>query len=109
MSYRRAGETGPMKIEESPLKHPGIALSAVIASMDEWRGSVGNKFVEPVAGVAPLRERAREIQDIVKNNLARYEYPGEINFLDDFPLTTTGKLRRDDQPLRGPNRKESFL
>ena len=109
MSYRRARETGPMKIEESPLIHPGIALSAVIASAEEWRGGAGNEFVKPVAGVAPLRERAREIQDMVKNNLARYVYPREINFLDDFPLTPTGNLRRNEQPLRGLNRKESFL
>ncbi|PSP86375.1 hypothetical protein BRC78_07230, partial [Halobacteriales archaeon QH_8_68_33] len=33
------------------------------------------------------RERARD-------RLAAYEYPREIEFVDDLPLTSSGKIRR---------------
>jgi acetyl-CoA synthetase len=35
----------------------------------------------------------------VKENLAAYEYPREIAFVEELPMTTTGKIRRTD--LRG--------
>ncbi len=33
-------------------------------------------------------------------------YPREIEFLDDFPLTTTGKIRRNELRLRDLERKD---
>jgi len=31
---------------------------------------------------------------MVKNNLAAYKYPRLIEFVDSFPLTSSGKIRR---------------
>jgi acetyl-CoA synthetase len=36
----------------------------------------------------------REIQEAVRARLAAYEYPREIEFIDELPMTTTGKVRR---------------
>jgi len=36
----------------------------------------------------------RELQDYVKTNLAAYKYPREIEFVDEYPLTSSGKIRR---------------
>ena len=97
---------GLTEIEESLIKHPGVALSAVIGAPDELRGSVVKAFVKPAAGYAPSDELAREIQEFVKNNLARHEYPREIEFLEEFPLTTTGKIRRNELRLLELSRRE---
>jgi acetyl-CoA synthetase len=46
---------------------------------------------------------ALELQDFVRRQLAAYEFPREIEFVDKLPLTVTGKIRRRDlakQPTR---------
>jgi acetyl-CoA synthetase len=43
---------------------------------------------------APTDALAREIQDFVKRRLAAHEYPREVAFIDDMPMTTTGKVIR---------------
>jgi acetyl-CoA synthetase len=35
-----------------------------------------------------------ELQEHVKGKLAPYEYPKEIEFVDELPMTTTGKVQR---------------
>ena len=35
-----------------------------------------------------------ELQAHVKGQLAPYEYPKEIEFIDQLPMTTTGKVQR---------------
>ena len=35
-----------------------------------------------------------EIQNMVKQKLASYQYPREIEFVEEMPLTVTGKLKR---------------
>ena len=37
---------------------------------------------------------AREIQDFVRTRLAAHEYPREIEFVDELPMTATGKIMR---------------
>lgn len=85
---------GPTEIEEALLLHPAVALAAVVASPDALRGSIVKAFVKPAPGHTPSAELSRQIQDFVKDTLARHEYPREIEYLDEFPLTTTGKIRR---------------
>ena len=40
------------------------------------------------------QELIAALQDHVKGQLAPYEYPKEIEFIDQLPMTTTGKLQR---------------
>ena len=87
---------GPTEIEENLLKHPAVALVAVVASPDEMRGSIVKAFVKLAAGYDPSEELASELQQFVKNTLAAHEYPREIEFIDALPTTTTGKVRRLD-------------
>jgi acetyl-CoA synthetase len=68
----------------------------VVGVPDEMRGEVIKAFVKPVPGVGgddPLRE---EITAMVREDLAKHEYPREIEFMDDLPTTTTGKIRRKE-------------
>jgi acetyl-CoA synthetase len=38
----------------------------------------------------------KDIKNFVKNRLAAYEYPREIEFIDELPLTATGKIIRKE-------------
>ena len=60
------------------------------------RGSIVKAFIKLTEGFAPYDGLTREIQEFVKNNLAAHEYPREIEFIDELPMTTTGKIRRRD-------------
>ena len=87
---------GPGEVEECLAKHPAVALAGVIGSPDPIRGEVVAAFIVPAHGVAPGPALAAEIQAFVKARLAAHEYPRKIRFLDEMPMTVTGKIRRGD-------------
>lgn len=89
---------GPAEIEECVLGHPAVALVAAIGIPDELRGQVVKVFVKLVESREGSDELAEEIRLHVRNRLATYEYPREVAFIDELPMTTTGKVRR--QALR---------
>ncbi|HSH41161.1 MAG TPA: AMP-binding protein [Arenicellales bacterium] len=85
---------GPGEIEDCLLKHPAVAQAAVIGKPDELRGSIIKAFIVLARGCSPGEELKRDIQATVKSRLAAHEYPREIEFIDEMPMTTTGKVRR---------------
>ncbi|MBI1775204.1 MAG: acyl-CoA synthetase [Proteobacteria bacterium] len=87
---------GPAEIEECLMRHPAVAMVAVIGWPDALRGEVVKAFVVPRHGHAPSSELAREIQTFVKQRLAQHEYPRLVEFRDSLPMTVTGKIRRRD-------------
>jgi acetyl-CoA synthetase len=91
---------GPAEVEACLLKHPAVALCAVVGWPDAVRGEIVKAFVVPAADATPSAELAREIQGFVKSRLAAHAYPRDLEFRDELPLTPTGKVRRRD--LRAP-------
>jgi acetyl-CoA synthetase len=85
---------GPEEIEKCILRHPSVQDVAVVASPDLIRGSIVKAFIMLKHGVQPSEIIRNEIQVMVKKNLAAYEYPREIEFVNDFPRTVTGKIQR---------------
>ena len=85
---------GPEEIEKCIFKHPSVQDVAVTASPDPVRVSIVKAFIMLKKGVAPSEAIRDEIQAMVKKNLGAYEYPREIEFLEDFPRTVTGKIQR---------------
>jgi acetyl-CoA synthetase len=87
---------GPAEIEECILTHPDVAMVAAVGVPDDVRGEVVKAFVKPTDDRQPSEQLSEEIRDRVRVRLAAYEYPREIEFVDELPLTTTGKIRRRD-------------
>ena len=87
---------GPGEIEECLIRHPSVSIAAVIGVPDAIRGEVVKAFVVTNAGTAGSPELVTELQQLVRTRLAPYEVPREIEFVDELPLTVTGKIRRGE-------------
>ncbi|MEF8907962.1 MAG: AMP-dependent synthetase, partial [Haloarculaceae archaeon] len=85
---------GPEEIEEHLADHDAVADAGVVGVPDEERGEVPKAFV--VAQGEPDDGLREELRSHVRNRLAAYEYPREIEFVDELPKTATGKVRRED-------------
>ena len=86
---------GPTDIEDCIIRHPAVLLVAVVGSPDPVRGEVVKAFVLPRPDAEPGEALAQEIQALVRERLAAYQYPREIEFVNELPLTATGKIRRN--------------
>jgi acetyl-CoA synthetase len=87
---------GPGEIENCLLEHPAVANVAVVPKPDEERGAVVKAFVVLTADFAqtPAQEITQALQLHVSSRLAPYEYPKEIEYIEELPMTTTGKIQR---------------
>jgi acetyl-CoA synthetase len=81
----------PVEVEACLLNHPGVAAAAVVGVPDDVRGQVVKAFVVAAGGEAPTTDA---LQAFVRERLAAYEYPRQIEFVRELPLTVTGKIRR---------------
>ena len=97
--FKSAGyRIGPSEIENCLVKHRAVANAAVVPKPDAERGNIVKAFIVLTPGLK--RSRAdddrliAELQAHVRGKLAPYEYPKEIEFIDELPMTTTGKLQR---------------
>jgi acetyl-CoA synthetase len=90
---------GPGEIEDCLIRHPAVALAAAVGKPDPLRTEIVKAFVVLKPGVAASDALAAEIQDFVKQRLSAHEYPREVAFIDEMPMTTTGKVIR--RLLRG--------
>jgi acetyl-CoA synthetase len=85
---------GPTEIENCLGKHPAVANSAVVPIPDETRGAVVKAFILLAPGRAGSEELKDSIREHVKQHLAPYQQPREIEFVAELPMTTTGKVQR---------------
>ena len=89
---------GPGEIEDCALQHPAIVQVAAIGvpDPDEIRGDVVKLCVVLKSGINPDEKLRNEVQALVREKLAAYEYPRIIEFYESLPMTTTGKVKRKD-------------
>jgi acetyl-CoA synthetase len=90
---------GPGEIEDCLIRHPAVALAAVVGKPDPLRTEIIKAFIQLKAGQHPTDRLSDEIKAFVRTRLSSHEYPREIAFVDELPLTTTGKVIR--RLLRG--------
>jgi len=87
---------GPAEIEDCLMKHPSVSMVAVVGSPDEVRTEVVKAFIVLKPEVVPGPDIEEEIKQFVKVRLAAHEYPREIEFVSELPMTATGKIMRKE-------------
>lgn len=87
---------GPAEIEDCLIRHEAVAMVAVIGIPDEIRGQAVKAFVMLREGRKPSQALEDEIRQHVKDRIAAYQYPRAIEFVDELPMTTTGKIQRSE-------------
>jgi acetyl-CoA synthetase len=104
--FKAAGyRIGPGEIENCLVKHAAVLNAAVVPKPDRERGALVKAYVVLAADYLAQRTAAADaaaferglvaqLQLHVKDKLAPYEYPKEIEFVDSLPMTTTGKVQR---------------
>ncbi len=85
---------GPAEIENCLIGHPAVVNAAVVPRPDASRGNVVKAFVVLAAGHSGSDELVRQLQAHVRARLAPYEYPKDIEFIAELPMTPTGKVQR---------------
>jgi acetyl-CoA synthetase len=93
--FKAAGyRIGPSEIENCLVKHPAVANAAVVPKPDAERGALVKAYVVLAPGHSGDAALVQALQQHVRGQLAPYEYPKEIEFIDALPMTTTGKVQR---------------
>ena len=88
----RGGENVyPREIEEFLYTHPEVSDVQVYGVPDE-------KYGEKVAAAVQLRQdsdlTAEDIKDYCRENIAYYKVPEYVDFVDDYPMTASGKIQK---------------
>ncbi len=88
----RGGENlYPREIEEFLHRHPDIVDVAVIGVPDEKYGEELMAWVKPRAGA---RLDADAVRDFCRGSIAHFKVPRYVRFVDEFPMTVTGKVQK---------------
>ncbi|HST68442.1 MAG TPA: AMP-binding protein [Solirubrobacterales bacterium] len=88
---------GPTEVESALLSHPAVADAAAVAAPDPERGSVVRAIVVLRNSISDSRssdELARELQEHCKHETAPYKFPRIVEFADELPKTSSGKIKR---------------
>jgi acetyl-CoA synthetase len=93
---------GPTEVEAALLSHSAVAEAAAVAAPDPERGTVVRAIVVLCDGGADRpgdEQLARELQEHCKRETAPYKFPRIVEFVDELPKTSSGKIKRAQ--LRG--------
>jgi len=86
---------GPGEIEECLMKHEAVALVCVLGMPDPVRGQIVKAFIVPGPEFKPDPVLEESIRDHVKGKLEAHAYPRAIQFLEEMPMTKTGKILKN--------------
>jgi fatty-acyl-CoA synthase len=88
----RGGENiYPREIEEFLYRHPSIEDVQVFGVPDQKFGEEVCAWIKPRAGAVLTED---DVRDFCRDQIAHYKVPRHIRFVDEFPMTVTGKMQK---------------
>jgi len=81
----------PREVEELLFEHEDVADAAVVGIPDERRGETVKAFIVRTPDADVTEE---ELKQFCLDNLAPYKHPREVEFVQELPRTTTGKVQK---------------
>ena len=81
----------PQEVEKVLSEHPAVQTAIVVGVPHPTNGEIQEAYIQRRDG-AELTER--ELIKFTKERLAHYKVPRRIEFVDEFPLSGTGKILR---------------
>ncbi|MDD2206004.1 MAG: AMP-binding protein [Aminobacterium sp.] len=81
----------PQEVEAILQTHPAIEQAIVVGIPHQVNGEVPKAYVKKKQGESLT---PREVIDFCKKHLAHYKVPRSVEFIDAFPLSSTGKVLR---------------
>jgi long-chain acyl-CoA synthetase len=84
----------PQMIEQAIYTHPAVQEVIVIGIPDGYRGEAAKAFVKLRAGVNPFA--LEELKAFLTGKLGKHEIPAALDFVDELPRTSVGKLSRHE-------------
>ncbi len=98
---------GPAEIEDCLLKHEAVASAGVIGKPDEMRTEIVKAYVILRDPKQASPDLADKLKTFVRSRLSAHEYPREIEFIDQLPMTVTGKIIRKELKARAARELET--
>ena len=99
---------GPFEVESALMTHPCVLECAISGAPDPVRGQIVKATVVLAQGYTPSDELKKELQNHVKHVTAPYKYPRIVEFVDELPKTTSGKIRRKQLRLEAEAKARAF-
>ncbi|MEA2897452.1 MAG: long-chain acyl-CoA synthetase [Bradyrhizobium sp.] len=101
----------PQMIEQAIYAHPAVQEVIVIGIPDDYRGEAAKAFVKLRAGAEPFS--LEDLRAFLTGKLGKHELPAALDFVDELPRTSVGKLSRHElrtlQPAQQPQPKQQQL
>src|SRR3954451_13280343 len=98
----------PQMIEQAIYTHPSVQEVIVIGIPDDYRGEAAKAFVKLRAGANPFS--LEDLRAFLTGKLGKHELPAALDFVDELPRTSVGKLSRHElrvlQPAQQPEPRQ---
>jgi long-chain acyl-CoA synthetase len=95
----------PQMIEQAIYEHPAVQEVIVIGIPDDYRGEAAKAFVKLRPGANSFT--LEQLKAFLAGKLGRHEIPAALDFVDELPRTSVGKLSRHElrslQPAQQPS------
>ena len=97
----------PQMIEQAMYEHPAVHEVIVIGIPDDYRGEAAKAFVKLRPGARPFT--LEELKSFLAGKLGKHEIPAALEFVDELPRTSVGKLSRHELRNQQPAAKQPQL
>ncbi|MBX0305997.1 AMP-binding protein [Haloarcula salinisoli] len=87
-------KVGPAEVEGAAMDHDGINQAAAVGVPDDTTGTAVALYVVTEDGVEESDDLRGEVRELVGEELGKPFRPREVRFVDEFPVTQSGKIVR---------------